>query len=249
MIDTHVHLNDNTYNDILDDVISDAIINGVDRFFVIGCDYETSKKAIEIAHKYKNVYALVGLHPSEVDKEIDNELNWLKEMIKDELVIGIGEIGLDLYWTKDNIEKQMYYYDLQLKIAYENNLPVSIHSREAISLTYNGITNYNIRGIIHCFSGSYEMAQKFIDRGFLIGIGGVITFKNSKLPLVVEKISINNIVSETDGPYLAPVPYRGKINKPEYISLIVDEIARIKNLSKTQVEKAIDDNIKRVFNV
>ena len=249
MIDTHIHLNDNKYNENLDQIIKDAINNGIKKMIVIGYDFLSSKKAVEIAEKYNNIYAMVGLHPSEVDKEQDKDLNWLKEFLKNKKVIGIGEIGLDLYWTKEYKELQIEFFEKQLKMSLEYNVPVNIHSRDAIELTYQILSKDNYRGIIHCFSGSLEMAKKFIEKGYLLGIGGVVTFKNTNLKEVVRNIPVEYIVTETDGPYLAPTPYRGKINKPEYIKLICEEICNIKNISLECLEKQIDENVFNLFGI
>lgn len=249
MIDTHVHLNDNAYNDILNEIIQSANNNGINKMIVIGCDYQSSLKAIEIAKKYENIYAMVGLHPSEVDHETDSDLNWLKELLVEDKVIGVGEIGIDLYWTKENKDLQIEYFEKQLQLSLEYNLPVSIHSRDAIELTYQILSKNKYKGVIHCFSGSLEMANKFIKLGYLIGIGGVVTFKNTNLKDVVRNIPMESIITETDGPYLAPTPFRGKMNKPEYIKLIVDEIASLKSLSVNEVEMQIDKNVKKVFNI
>lgn len=249
MIDTHVHLNDNAYNDILNEIIKSANNNGINKMIVIGCDYQSSLKAIEIAKKYENIYAMVGLHPSEVDHETDSDLNWLKELLVEDKVIGVGEIGIDLYWTKENKDLQIKYFEKQLQLSLEYNLPVSIHSRDAIELTYQILSKNKYKGVIHCFSGSLEMANKFIKLGYLIGIGGVVTFKNTNLKDVVRNIPMESIITETDGPYLAPTPFRGKMNKPEYIKLIVDEIASLKSLSVNEVEMQIDKNVKKVFNI
>lgn len=249
MIDTHIHLNDNAYNDILNEIIKSANNNGINKMIVIGCDYQSSLKAIEIAKKYENIYAMVGLHPSEVDHETDSDLNWLKELLLEDKVIGVGEIGIDLYWTKENKDLQIKYFEKQLQLSLEYNLPVSIHSRDAIELTYQILSKNKYKGVIHCFSGSLEMANKFIKLGYLIGIGGVVTFKNTNLKDVVRNIPMESIITETDGPYLAPTPFRGKMNKPEYIKLIVDEIASLKSLSVNEVEMQIDKNVKKVFNI
>ena len=249
MIDTHIHLNDDAYKENIDEIIAQANLVGVNTMFVIGCDYNTSVKAIEIAHKYKNIYAIIGLHPSEVDKETDLELTWLKDLLSDNKVIGIGEIGIDLYWTKEFKDLQIYYFKKQLQLSLEYKLPVSIHSRDAIELTYQILSEANYKGIIHCFSGSLEMANKFIKKGYLLGIGGVVTFKNTNLKDVVKNIPLSSIVTETDGPYLAPTPYRGKLNKPEYIKLICDEIAQLKEIDFEIIEKQIESNVREMFNI
>ena len=249
MIDTHIHLNDEAFDGILESIIEEAKKNNVNRMIVIGCDYNTSVKAIEIASAYENVYAIIGLHPSEVDKEKDINLSWLRNLVKHEKVIGIGEIGIDLYCTKENKDLKVEYLKKQLDVALELNMPISVHSRDAIELTYNILSEKPYKGIIHCFSGSLEMAKKFIDKGYYLGIGGVVTFKNTKLKDVVKEIPLSCIVSETDAPYLAPTPFRGKLNKPEYIKLIVEEIANIKGVSASEVEKQIDLNVFSIFGI
>ena len=249
MIDTHVHLNDEKFNDILDEVILSARSNCINRMFVIGYDYQSSKKAIEIANKYENIYAIVGLHPSEVDKETDLELSWLHEMLKEDKVIGIGEIGIDLYYSKEYKDLQIEFFKKQLEMSLQYNLPVSIHTRDAIELTYNILSEKKYNGIVHCYSGSLEMARKFIDKGYYLGIGGVVTFKNTNLKEVVKNIPLTSIVTETDAPYLAPTPYRGKLNKPEYIKLIVEEIANLHNVKIEVVEEIIDQNVNSLFNL
>ena len=249
MIDTHVHLNDQAYSENLDQIINDAINVGVNKMIVIGYDRNSSIKAVEIAKKYNNIYAMVGLHPSDVNKETDLELNWLKELLKEEKVIGIGEIGLDLYWTKDFKDLQISFFEKQLQMYLEYNLPICIHSRDAIELTYQILSQNKYRGIIHCYSGSLEMANKFIKLGYLLGIGGVVTFKNTNLKEVVKNIPLEVIVTETDGPYLAPTPFRGKLNKPEYIRLVVDEIANLKEISPLEVEKQIDKNVYNLLGI
>ena len=248
-IDTHVHLNDEAYKDILEQIIKDANNCGINKMIVIGCNKETSIKAVEIAQANDNIYAMVGLHPSDVSYETDKELTWLKELMHKDKVIGIGEIGIDLYWTKENKDEQIYYFEKQLEIALENDFPIAIHSRDAIELTYTILSKNNYRGIIHCFSGSLEMAQKFIKKGYYLGIGGVVTFKNTNLKEVVKNIPLTSIVTETDGPYLAPTPFRGKLNKPEYIKLICEEIAYLKGISLVEVEKQIDINVNTLFNI
>lgn len=249
MIDTHVHLNDEAYKDNLDEIIKEANDNGINKMVVIGYDYNSSIKAVEIAQKYENIYAMVGLHPSNVIDETDKDLNWLIKLLQNKKVIGIGEIGIDLYWTKDNKDLQIEFFKKQLQLSLECNLPISIHTRDAIELTYQILSENNYKGIIHCFSGSLEMANKFIKLGYYLGIGGVVTFKNTNLKEVVKNISLNSIVTETDSPYLTPAPFRGKVNKPEYIKLIVQEIANIKNVSIKEVEKQIDFNVYNLLGI
>ena len=251
--DTHIHLNDEKYDFILEEVLNRAANNNVLLMYVIGCDKHSSLKAIEICEKYnghKNIEmkAIVGLHPSDVNKEDDLELNWLVNLIESKNILAIGEIGIDLYWEQENKELQIQMFKKQLEIALKYNLNVSIHSREAIQLTYDILKEYKgIRGVIHCYSGSVEMAKEFIKLGFKLGIGGVLTYKNSNLYKVIEEFDLNNFITETDGPYLSPVPYRGKINEPSYLVEVVKKIADIKGLSIEEVESILYDNALNAF--
>ena len=184
-----------------------------------------------------------------VENETDLELSWLHEMLKEDKVIGIGEIGIDLYYSKEYKDLQIEFFKKQLEMSLQYNLPVSIHTRDAIELTYNILSEKKYNGIVHCYSGSLEMARKFIDKGYYLGIGGVVTFKNTNLKEVVKNIPLTSIVTETDAPYLAPTPYRGKLNKPEYIKLIVEEIANLHNVKIEVVEEIIDQNVNSLFNL
>lgn len=247
MIDTHMHLNDEQYDGITDEIVEGALKEGVNYLIVVGYDRKSSLKALSLANTYPFVYAAVGLHPSEVDREEDPELNWLKDLLNEDKVVAVGEIGLDFHYTKENAESQIAYFERQLKMAAEYNLPVTIHSRDALALTYDVLRKTKGRGVLHCYSGSSEMAKKFIDLGYSLGIGGVLTFKNTKLTGVVKDIPLEFLVTETDAPYLAPSPYRGKLNKPEYIPIIVAKIAKIKNISYSVVAKETLFNAKKIF--
>ena len=172
-------------------------------------------------------------------------------LVSSSRIVAIGEIGLDYYWRKDNKEKQRDLFQKQLDLAVKHQMPVVIHCRDAIQELYDILSQYKgkVKGVIHCFSGSYEMALAFIELGFVLGIGGVLTFKNSKLYQVVEKIPLSSIVLETDSPYLTPEPHRGEMNESKYIPLIAEKIAQIKGISLSEVEKITTDNAKRVFDL
>ena len=175
------------------------------------------------------------------------DIDYLKSLLGEKKIIGIGEIGLDYHYTKDNKDKQLWLFEEQLKIAEYLNLPVVIHSRDATMDTINTLKKYDVNGIIHCFSGSLEIANIYIKMGFLLGIGGVVTFKNSKLKDVVKEISVDSIVLETDSPYLAPVPYRGKINSSKYLEFIAKFIAEIKNISVEELAEITSENALSIF--
>lgn len=252
-IDTHVHLNHPEIIKKIDQVLNDAIENNVRKFIIVGYDLETSKLAIEIANKYDNCYACIGFHPTEIKNYSEQEYDWLDKNCENEKVVGIGEIGLDFHWDITSKEEQIEAFVKQIKIAYKHKLPLSIHSRDAMQLTLDILKEYHdfiIKGVMHSYSGSYEMAKEFIKLGFYLGISGPVTFKNGKvMKEVVEKIPLNYLVSETDTPYLTPHPYRGKENCPKYITLIAQEIAKLKNIDISKVEKEIEENVKNLFGV
>lgn len=253
LIDTHVHLNNKDLYNKIEEVISEAENVGVKKFFVVGYDISTSKLAIEIANQYKNCFAIIGYHPTEIKNYKDEEYNWLKENARNDKVVAIGEIGYDFHWDTTSKEEQTNAFIRQIEIAKELNLPISIHSRDAIELTLKTLRDTNAKvvgGVMHSFSGSKEMAKLFIKENFMLGISGPVTFKNGKtMKEVVEEIDLKYILSETDSPYLTPHPFRGKENGPKYIPYIIEEIARIKNISNKEVEKQIEENVKTLFGV
>lgn len=248
-IDSHCHLSKDYYEN-LDEIINKAKENEVKALIISGCDKNGIIEGLEIINKYPNIYMTIGFHPSEANLTIDEDLFWLEKLIKEnEKIIAVGEIGLDYYWDKDNKELQRDLFQKQLDIATRLNLPVVIHSREATQETYDILKEYNLKGIIHCYSGSLEMAQQYIKLGYKIGIGGVVTFKNTNLVDVVKVIDLKDITLETDSPYLAPTPYRGKQNSPEYIPLIAEKIAGIKETTKEKVGEITTNNVETLFNI
>lgn len=247
LIDTHLHLENNVRTKL---IIDEAFANGVERLIISGCDKKGIEDALEIIKNNDNVYATIGFHPSEVGLINDDDLKCLKDLLKSNpKIVGVGEIGLDYHYGKDDKLEQLRLFEAQLKIAQELKMPVVIHSRDAFQDTYDCLKKYNLKGVIHCFNGSIEVANLYIKLGYYLGIGGVITFKNSKLSTVVESISLENIVLETDSPYLAPDPYRGNENSPKYIPIIVDKISNAKKISTKEVEKITTDNVFRIFDL
>ena len=236
-IDNHCHIFSEYYEDI-DKVIKESKENNVDILILSGCSKKDIIEGLDLINKYKNVYMTIGFHPDEIDNVNDEDIVWLEKLVNENnKIVGIGEIGLDYYWIKDNKEKQIDLFEKQLKLAEKLKKPVVIHTRNATSDTLNIIKKYKLTGIIHCFSGSVETAKEYIKYGFYIGIGGVITFKNTNLKEVIKEIPIDKITLETDSPYLTPSPYRGKQNSPKYIPIIAEEIAKQKGLSTKDVEK------------
>lgn len=247
LIDTHLHLDN---NDKTSQIIKEAYDNNVKILIISGCDKQGIIDALEIIKNNSNVYATVGFNPSEVDNVSKEDIMWLENIITtNKKVIGLGEIGLDYYYGRENKEKQLKLFDMQLKLASKLKVPIVVHTRDAFQDTYDLLKKYNLYGIIHCFSGSIEVANMYIKLGYTLGIGGVITFKNSKLSSVVENIPIEKIVLETDSPYLTPEPYRGQKNSPKFIPIIVDKISDIKKISKGDVEKITCDNARRIFDL
>ena len=247
-IDTHCHLSVEDYEDI-DLVIKENIEAGVSKIIVSGCEEKTIVEAIELSKKYDCVYVTIGYHPDQVHNVNDELLDKLKEQLNNPKVVGIGEIGLDYYWVKDNKDKQIELFEKQLKIAEELNMPVVIHSREATQDTIDTLKKYKVIGDIHCFSGSIEVAKIYISMGYKLGIGGVVTFKNSNLYKVVEEVGVENIILETDAPYLTPVPFRGKKNSSKYIPYIAKKIGEILDISVEEVGEITSKNASQLFDL
>ena len=239
-IDTHCHIF-NEYYDNIDNVILKCIENKVCRIIVSGFDINSNKEVLKLIDKYDIVYGTIGFHPTELDNFQDNYYSFLEEHINDKKIVGIGEIGLDYHYENTDKEKQQKAFIKQIEIANELKLPVVIHTRDSINDTYNILKDYNLNGSIHCFSGSLEMAKEFIKLGYKIGIGGVSTYKNAKnIKEVIKNIDLSYILLETDSPYLAPEPYRGKINGPENIS-------ELKNVTIQEVMRVSTSNAEAIF--
>ena len=248
-IDTHMHIGDD-FGVQPDLYVKNATDAQVEVLIASFCEKDDIMLSTKFVEKYKNLYACIGYHPEVSNKIVEKDYEILEEMVKNNpKIVAIGEIGLDYYWNKDNKDKQREVFCKQLEIAEKLKVPVVIHSRDSINETYEILKKYKVSGVIHCFSGSLEMAKKFISLGFLLGIGGVVTFKNSKLFEVIEKLELTNIVLETDSPYLTPEPNRGKTNESSNIPYIAEKIAEIKNISLEKVAKITTENAIRVFDL
>ena len=252
LFDTHVHLNNPKLKKNLDNVIKNAIDDGVKKMVCIGYDIETSLAAIDIAYSYPGlVYASVGIHPTECLDTTNQDLDRIKNMLKEPCVVALGEIGLDYHWKNVEPERQKEIFIKQIKIAKEMNMPVTIHSRDAIGDTYEILKNEGIEevgGIMHSYPASVEMAQQFIDLNMYISLSGVVTFKNArKTKEVAKDISLDYLLLETDAPYLTPEPYRGKTNYPQYTYYVAEEIAKLKNISVEEVIDATYNNAMKVY--
>ena len=248
-IDTHCHLQKKYYENI-NKVIEDNRKAGIDKIIVSGCEIFEIKEVIEYAKKYNDVYLTLGFHPEYADSITDIDISWLREVVKsNKKVIGIGEIGLDYYYSKENKDKQIDLFRKMLSLAQDLNLPVVIHSRNATRDTIDILKEYNLKGIIHCFSGSLETAKEYIKMGYYLGIGGVLTFKNSNLGDVIKELLLDNIVLETDSPYLAPTPLRGTVNSSKNIPIIAKEISKIFGVDIDDVGNITTKNVFSIFNI
>ena len=247
-IDTHCHIVSEYYDDI-ENVIKNAIDNGVLKIIVNGYNMQSNREVLELVKKYDIVYGALGIQPEELYDYNDNSLKFIEEHINDEKIIAVGEIGLDYHYDTDkDLQKELF--KRQLEIAYKYNKPVIIHSRDCIQETYNILKKSKVKGTMHCYSGSKEMALEFIKIGFSIGIGGVSTFKNAKnIVDVIKYIPLEYIILETDSPYLTPEPYRGKKNEPMYIPIIAKRVADIKGLDIKEIERTTTDNARRLFDI
>lgn len=246
-VDTHCHLYQEYYDDIKT-VIKEANENDVKGFIVAGCDMNSNKEVLDIL-KFKNVYGTLGIHPEYVSSYTTFDLNLLEDLIKTKKVVGIGEIGLDYHYDKDSKtkERQQWLFKKQLDLACRYNLPIVVHSRDATKDTYDILKEYNLKGSIHCFSGSLETALEFIKLGYYLGIGGVLTYKNSNLPGVVKKLPLTSLILETDSPYLSPV--RGKRNEPANVFIVASFLADLLHVPIEKIEEVTYQNTVALFDL
>ena len=233
LIDTHVHLNADQFKDTIDEVIERALNEGVEKMIVIGFDKPTNLKAIELAENYDFIYATVGYHPTEAINIKEEDFELLKKQLTHKKVVGIGECGLDLYWDKDHLTEQINIFTKQIELSKAFDLPIIIHMRDASKAMIETLQKHApLKGIMHCYSGSAEMVDDFVDLGLHISLGGPVTFKNGHKPKAVAKVvPLDKMLVETDSPYLSPHPYRGKTNEPARVKLVAEAIAEIKSMT------------------
>ncbi len=247
-IDTHCHLSKEFYEDI-EEVLKEDQEAGISKIIVSSCEVKEYQEVIKYASENSFIYLSLGIHPEYASTTTDKDLETLESLLTNtKKIVALGEIGLDYYYTKENKQAQQDLFRKQLQLAEKLHLPVVIHSRDATEDTINILKEFpNVKGDIHCFSGSIETANIYIKMGYKIGIGGVVTFKNSKLYEVVDAIDIENIILETDSPYLTPDPYRGKQNSSKYIPIIAKKIADIKNISLEEVGRITSKTAESLF--
>jgi TatD DNase family protein len=249
IVDTHAHLNTDEFKDDLESVLVRAKDNGIDKIICIGMDESSNHLAIEIAKKHEMVFSTVGVHPGYVDTSTTDHLESLLNQTK---IVGIGECGLDFYWRKDNIELQKKVFQEHIDLAVKTKLPLIIHTRDSFTEAYEMLLPYKgkVTGVFHCFSSDYKDAKKAVDLGFYIGIDGPITYKkNEVLVDLIKHIDLNYIVVETDSPYMAPMPYRGKRNEPGNTKYVVEKIAEIKGLTVEEISRITTKNAHELFHL
>ncbi|MGP7819495.1 TatD family hydrolase [Niallia sp. 01092] len=253
LFDTHTHLNAEQFTEDLEETIQRAIDAGMEKMIVVGFDRPTIEKAMELIEKYSFLYASVGWHPVDAIDMTEEDLLWIEELANHPKVVAIGEMGLDYHWDKSpkNIQKEVFRK--QIRLAKKVNLPIIIHNREATADIVDILKEEDAKevgGIMHCFGGSVETAQACIDMNFYISLGGTVTFKNAKKPKeVAAAIPLEKLLIETDCPYLAPTPFRGKRNEPSYVKFVAEEIAAIKGISFEEVAAATTENAKKLFGI
>jgi len=254
-IDTHTHLFLKQFDKDIDLVIENAIDSGVSKMFLPNISSKTTNSMMALCQKYpNNCFPMIGLHPCNVKKEsIDKELLHVKKIIEKEKFIAVGEIGLDLYWDKTTLDIQKKAFEAQIKLAKKNRLPIVIHVRESFNEAIEIVETLNddsLSGVFHCFTGNMEDAKRIIDlRNFYLGIGGVLTFKNSGLDNTIKGIDISHLILETDSPYLAPAPFRGKRNESKYIRNIAEKLAEVKGTSLDEIAEVTSKNASNLFNI
>ena len=253
MIDTHAHIYSAKFDADFDQMLDRTFEQGVTKILMPNIDSTSIDGMLEIEQKHPgNCFAMMGLHPCSVNKNFEKELYLVEDWLSKRKFCGVGEMGLDLYWDKTFIEQQKEAFRIQASLAEKYQIPLIIHTRDAMVETIElleELQSDDLFGIVHCFTGTLEDAERIIKTGFSLGIGGVATFKNGGLDKVIPEIDLKHLVLETDSPYLAPTPYRGKRNEPSYIPLIADKIATFKQITLEEVAKATTENALSLFNV
>ena len=252
MIDTHTHLYSEEFDEDRKEMIERALNKGVSKFYLPAINSETHQKMLDLEEQYPTqIFSMMGLHPCYVKPETwEKELKLVEKYLGERKFPAIGEIGIDLYWDQSTLNIQVKAFEQQIDWAIEKDLPIVIHTRSSFDEVFEVLDrkkHSKLRGIFHCFSGDLEQAKRAIDLGFILGIGGVVTFKNGKIDQFLHEIPLDKIVLETDSPYLAPVPHRGKRNESSYLDLVVGKLVNIYNLDFSEIERITTENAERMF--
>lgn len=251
LIDTHCHLYSTEFGTESQEIINRARSVGIQKFYLPAIDSEVIDAMLSLEAANPGVcYAMMGLHPCSVNDQVTDELNLVKEWLDKRSFVAVGEIGLDFYWDKTYAEQQRMAFVLQMEWALERNLPIVIHTRNAMQETIDLVKPFaakGLKGIFHCFSGSYESAKQIVGMDFMLGIGGVLTYKNAGLPEALDKIGLEHMVLETDAPYLSPVPYRGKRNESSYMIEVAKKLAEVKKVTLEEIATITTANAQKIF--
>ena len=253
LIDTHSHIYSEDFNDDIEEVLQNAYNNDVKKIVLPNIDSGSIKRLLDLSNSYPHVcYPLMGLHPTSVSNDFKEELSVVEYWLDKQKFYGIGEIGIDLYWDRTYIQEQKEAFRYQIKLAKSRKLPIVIHVRESFSEVHEIVKEEQdgtLNGVFHCFSGDEVEAQKVIDLGFLLGIGGVVTYKNSTLPQVLKNVELKNLVLETDAPYLSPDPKRGRRNESSYLVYVAQKLAEIYQLPIKEIAEKTTANARRLFEI
>lgn len=250
LIDSHCHIYSEDFKDDLETVMQRAFDAGLKKFYMPAIDSTTNQLMFQLEEKYPGIcVAMMGLHPCSVKENFETELAEVAEYLGKRKFAAVGEIGLDFYWSKEFIKQQYEAFHRQINLSVKYDLPIVIHTRDAMQETIDVVSEYNgkARGIFHCFGGTVEDANRIIELGYYLGIGGVVTYKNSGLANVIEQINLKHLVLETDAPYLTPVPFRGKRNECSYLKFIQEKIADIKKINPEEVAAVTSENALKIF--
>ena len=250
IFDTHAHYDDSRFDEDRDELLSSLSKKGVSHIVNCGCDLNSSLTTLALAEKYDFVYAALGVHAHEAEEATDSDLNEIEKLYSHPKVVAVGEIGLDYHYDFSPRERQIEVFEKQIKLANELDLPIIVHDREAHEDTMNLLKKYKPKGVVHCFSGSAEMAKEIIKLGMYIGMGGAVTFKNAVKPVEVARtLPLDRLLLETDAPYMTPVPFRGKRCDSAHIAFTAEKIAEIKGIDSQQLIDICDENAKRLFGI
>lgn len=253
LIDTHTHLYLNAFDNDREEMVNRAIASGIKYMFLPNIDSSTIKGMHELSERFpENCFPMMGLHPTSVKENFRKELSIVEKLLKENTYYGIGETGIDLYWDKTFYREQLEAFNRQIDLAIEYDLPLIIHARESFKEIFRVLENRDIkglRGVFHCFTGDVDEAGRAIDMGFMLGIGGVLTYKKSGLDMLVSEIGIDRLILETDAPFLPPVPHRGKRNESAYVLHVADKLAEVLGISVNEVAEATTQNASTLFNL
>lgn len=250
IVDSHAHFNDERFEGFRDEIIKTMKQYGVKKIVNCGTDYQRIEECLQLSRKYDFCFTAIAFHPSEIPDDTEIDYDRLYEIIKTERVVAVGETGLDYYWRPDNKERQQREFVKHIELAKKADLPIIVHDRDAHADTMEILKTHKPRGVVHCFSGSVEMAKEIVKLGMYIGIGGVLTFKNGRvLKEVAREIPLERILLETDAPYMAPEPFRGKTNHSALIIYVAQTLAEIKGVSVDEVLKVTAKNAEELFGI